>query len=150
MTDILYRSFFNATTDVLKRMLDVDADGAKEKRTAPDGGVCVAVGVTGDLEGEIVYCFPDATALGMVRIMSGMDFDSVDEFVLSAVGEIANIISGKALIFLSEQRLTCDILPPRVLTDTCAYDRDGLAGSIVTDIGDIGFHLCLRAAHPGR
>ena len=44
--------------------------------------------------------------------MSGMEFDCVDDFVTSAVSEIANIISGNVLTMLAENEIKCDILPP--------------------------------------
>lgn len=48
----------------------------------------------------------------MVSIMSGMQFDEVDDFVTSAISEIANIISGNVMTALSDNDIKCDMLPP--------------------------------------
>ncbi len=119
MNNALYPPFSKATCEVFKLMLDLDAS-AGLPHTGEGGGeaaddVRVSVEITGDLTGEIYYRFPRETTLKIVNIMSGMEFDQVDEFVTSALGEIANIISGNAMTTLSEQNVTCDIQPPRIL-----------------------------------
>ncbi len=119
MSNALYPSFSKATCEVFKLMLDLDASAGDPHtllniHEAKDD-IKVAVEITGDLTGDIYYRFPKETTLKMVNIMSGMEFDQVDEFVTSALGEIANIISGNAMTTLSEQNVSCDILPPRFL-----------------------------------
>jgi len=118
MNKDLLTPFANATCETLKLLLDVDArTGASEA----DGGsedksrINVAIGITGDVSGEALYRFPVDTTLEIVKTMSGMEFTEIDEFVTSALGEIANIISGNALTDLSGRNITCDILPPKIL-----------------------------------
>ncbi len=147
MTDTLYLPFFHATRDVFELMLDIHAVANKEKDdTASITGIRIAIGVTGALSGEIVYCFPSATALEMVRIMSGMNFEELDDFVTSAIGEIANIISGKALVFLSEQNVTCDILPPKatLLDENNRCNAGAGSTCISTEIGTVGLTVNLK------
>ena len=119
MNNALYPPFSKATCEVFKLMLDLDASAGLphvgEGVGEATDDVRVSVEVTGDLTGEIYYRFPRETTLKIVNIMSGMEFDQVDEFVTSALGEIANIISGNAMTTLSEQNVTCDIQPPRIL-----------------------------------
>ncbi len=119
MSKSYYDSFFNATGDVFKLLLDLEVTRAGEHAADEElqNGVQIQIGVTGDLTGAITYRFPKQTTLEIVRIMSGMDFNELDAFVTSALGEVANIISGNAMTMLSEQQLTCDILPPRVALD---------------------------------
>ena len=57
----------------------------------------VVIGVTGDLRGSLLYSFPKQMALDMVSIMAGMSMTKLDAFVSSALGEVANIISGNAV-----------------------------------------------------
>ncbi len=152
MTNEFYQTFVNATQDVLKLMLDINSvanqDGDDTHSTDWDVGVGIAIGVSGDLGGEIVYCFPSKTALEMVRTMSGMDFDEVDYFVTSAIGEIANIISGKALVLLSQHNVVCDILPPKVIALDNAVGfsagKDKASTCIITDIGAVGITVNLK------
>ncbi len=152
MADQLYQLFYNATRDVFSLMLDLENITAitddRQVATSSDGKLNIAIGVTGDLQGEIIYHFPKDTTLEMVKIMSGMDFAEIDDFVTSAIGEITNIISGKALIALSEQQVTCDILPPKFGVDAPVCS-DGISfitsTRISTDIGAIDLDIRLKS-----
>ncbi len=152
MADQLYQLFYNATRDVFSLMLDLENISAitddRQATTSSDGKLNIAIGVTGDLQGEIVYHFPKDTTLEMVKIMSGMDFAEIDDFVTSAIGEITNIISGKALIALSEQKVTCDILPPKFGVDAPVCSEATLISTstrISTDIGAIDLDIRLQS-----
>ena len=113
--------FADAAQQTLKLLLDVDAlvaaqaeNDTVEGTSEEDGQVGVVIGITGDLNGEVRYSFPPDTSLEIVKMMSGMEFTEIDEFVTSALGEIANIISGNAVTGLSVDHIICDILPPKI------------------------------------
>lgn len=152
MSNALHLSFFEATRDVFELMLDLEkiseTSGGIQQATDACGNLTIAIGVTGDLSGDILYVFPKDTMLQMVKIMSGgMEVNEVDDFVTSAIGEISNIISGKALIALSEKNVACDILPPRVIQSndgTCAMPLDS-STQICTEIGSVGLEIHLQA-----
>ena len=152
MHNVLYPPFSKATCEVFKLMLDLDASAglphANAESTASSDDIRVSVEVTGDLTGEIYYRFPKATTLKIVNIMSGMEFDQVDEFVTSALGEIANIISGNAMTTLSEQKVTCDILPPKVLDASAPVFLPGdvTVIEVKTYIGDVELGMRIKPA----
>ena len=109
----IYDSFFQATRNVFHMMLDLsDIQEHPVDKFDFSDSLDISIGVIGDLEGEVFYRFPKTTSINMVNIMVGMDLDSVDDFVTSAISEIANIISGNVLTLLSENNIKCDILPP--------------------------------------
>ncbi len=113
MTTSLYLPFLEATRNVFHLMLDLSDISEQPANTFVEDEVMnISIGVIGDLQGEVVYRFPRNTSLSMVNIMSGMEVESVDDFVTSAISEIANIISGNVLTMLAESDLKCDILPP--------------------------------------
>lgn len=117
--EAVMNGFVSAAQDVLQLMLDIEASPAKPESATFESGreeVSVSIGLTGDLSGEASFHFPRETALEIVKIMSGMEIDQVDDFVTSALGEISNIISGNAATCLSQQQINCDILPPRITT----------------------------------
>jgi chemotaxis protein CheX len=121
MRNDILAPFTEAACRTLKLLLDVDADAAASEVidvcVEDEARINIAVGITGDLSGEALYRFPEQTTLEIVKMMSGMEFTEIDEFVLSALGEVANIISGNAVTDLTNRDLTCDILPPRILDD---------------------------------
>jgi chemotaxis protein CheX len=142
----LYRPFLEATKSVFQLMLDLsDVSDGPAETFARDGALSVVIGVTGDLTGEVYYLFPRVTSINMVSIMSGMEVDSVDDFVTSAMAEIANIISGNVLTLLSGDNLLCDILPPelREVDDDKEYALR-TASCLTTSLGDICLDIRLN------
>lgn len=148
MNNTLRRSFFEATQEVFELMLDLEVTESLSTNTDDCGDLTIAIGVTGNLTGDIRYVFPKETVLQMVRILTGgMEVNEVDDFVTSAIGEISNIISGKALIALSEKNVTCDILPPQIIpkeAGACAYSMDS-STQIDTEIGSLGLVIHLQS-----
>ncbi|NLM38716.1 MAG: chemotaxis protein CheX [Firmicutes bacterium] len=111
-------AFYLATQDVFRIMLDLETNRSGLRVTeelVPFLEANVVIGVTGDLTGSLLYSFPKEMALEMVKIMSGMEMDELDAFVTSAMGELANIISGNALTRLSQQNYNCNIVPPQIM-----------------------------------
>lgn len=139
MTAELYHPFLEATQTVFQLMLDLsDIHERPAEAFACVDEVDISIGVTGDLTGEIVYRFPRDTSLAMVNIMSGMEVDSVDDFVTSAISEIANIISGNVLTLLAGDGLHCDILPPVLQkADEGGEDAARTACCVSTSAGDV-------------
>ncbi|NLB87808.1 MAG: chemotaxis protein CheX [Syntrophomonadaceae bacterium] len=144
-------SFYKATLDVLKLMLDIEVKqgtlGVVEG-LVPSRDVSVIIGVTGDLKGSILFSFPEDMALEMVYIMSGMRMDSIDNFVSSALGEVANIIGGNALNNLSQVNYICDIVPPQILIGR--YESVSMANEkairipLITEIGEFDITIYLK------
>ncbi len=110
-------SFYKATQDVFKLMLDVDTEKKDLKLIedmASSKDANVVLGVTGDLKGTILFSFPKDMTLEMVKVMSGIEMSEIDGFVSSALGEIANIIGGNAMTILTSNDYMCDIVPPQI------------------------------------
>lgn len=84
---------------------------------APEN-VTAVIGVTGQLQGNVLYEFENTTGLAVASTMMGEELDEHDEISMSALGELANMISGNAATKLSEQGILCDITPPEVSSDT--------------------------------
>lgn len=149
----LLAPFTNAACQTFKLLLDVDALAEAAQDREEDAGrnsqVEVAIGITGDLTGEVLYRFPADTTLEIVKTMSGMEFSEIDEFVTSALGEIANIISGNAVTDLSQMEIICDILPPEILGDGTLRPADettyAFNSKINTSIGVIEVLLKVKA-----
>lgn len=151
MRNQLYEPFLEATRNVFSLMLDLNdivCSPIYERNTQPCE-LNVSIDVIGDLTGCVIYRFPGETSLKMVGILSGMEFSAVDDFVASAMGEVANIISGNVMTALSDRKLKCDILPPKVIDDgsldTNSYEIRH-AERLTTDAGDIELSILLNKA----
>lgn len=146
MTTNLYLPFFEATKNVFQLMLDLSQiSECSSSALVCDDATSIAIGIIGDLKGEVTYHFPCSTALSMVNIMSGMEMDRVDEFVTSAISEITNIISGNALTLLTARGLTCDILPPQLRQPDQSHEYTLCEQHcITTSIGDVCLDIRLN------
>lgn len=143
---------YKATSDVLRTMLNLDVERG-DLRVVEDEAVIgndanVIIGLTGSLNGSIHYSFSEEMTLEMVRIMSGMEMDEIDKFVSSAVGEIANIISGNATTYLAEQDYDCDIVSPQILIGQSKSfsmaEEKALVIPLKTEIGEFEINLSVK------
>ncbi|MBU5427554.1 chemotaxis protein CheX [Tissierella pigra] len=143
-------SFYGATQDVFRLMLDLPVEKGDLK--VIEGMVCsketnILLGITGDLKGSILFGFKNHTALEMVKIMSGMELNEIDNFVSSALGEVANIIGGNAVTNLTSYDYICDITPPQVIVgeykSMSAANKKSLLIPLKTDIGEFDVNIFL-------
>ncbi|WKY47900.1 chemotaxis protein CheX [Eubacteriaceae bacterium ES3] len=141
--------FLNATKNVFELMLDLlDITDHPGEDFFSEHELDIAVGVIGDLEGVVIYRFPHQTSLEIVKIMSSMEFDKVDDFVISAMSELSNIISGNVLTILSGENLTCDILPPKLGIPEKEQDYElETASCLATPAGNICIETRLNRSH---
>ncbi|HHW46213.1 MAG TPA: chemotaxis protein CheX [Clostridiales bacterium] len=141
MTDGIYKSFSAATCDVLKLMFNLEAESCKldEMDSNLNDGIFIIIGLCGNLNGEVNFLISKNTAIKLIRILSGMDFDEIDDFVTSAIGEVGNIISGNALAKLFEQQIICDILPPQIKIDSLDLPKSQKVYRVCTEAGNIDF-----------
>lgn len=144
-------SFYKATKDVFQLMLDMDTQKGNLKVVedmVSSKDANVALGVTGDLSGTILFSFPKNMTLEMIKIMSGMEMNEIDGFASSALGEVANIIGGNALTDLTKSNYICDIVPPQIFVGeyksfSMANDK-ALVLSLITPIGEFDINVSLK------
>ncbi|NLM68696.1 MAG: chemotaxis protein CheX [Firmicutes bacterium] len=142
--------FVRAARDVFKLMMDLETHRGELwacDELIPSKEASVVIGVTGDLLGSILYSFPKEMTLKMVEIMSGMALEELDSFVASALGEVANIISGNAMTHLNTNNYNCNIVPPQIIIGqnvslSMATPR-ALVVPLKTRIGDFDIFLTL-------
>ncbi|MDP6666121.1 MAG: chemotaxis protein CheX [Dehalococcoidia bacterium] len=77
--------------------------------------ITAIIGVSGKLQGNVLYGFSDQVSTEVVRRMIGENMDARDPMALSALGEIANVITGNAATELATNGYTCDISPPVII-----------------------------------
>jgi chemotaxis protein CheX len=86
----------------------------RDHKTMSD--VCVLVRVSGDLVGWVSYELRKKDALRVVSAMISERVFELDELGHSALGEVANMITGNAVTALEVAGYTCDLKPPEFLT----------------------------------
>ncbi len=143
--------FYKATQDIFERMMDLGTEKKAFKLVTDmmaGREANVIIGMTGDLRGTVLYSFPKEMTLNMVKIMSGMEIDKLDSFVSSALGEVANIISGNAVTYLTEENYHCDIVPPQVIIgenrSISMATENALMLTLRTGIGEFDIYISIK------
>jgi len=80
--------------------------------------VNVVCGVTGDARGQVIFGMSLSTADRIASKMIGAPVVTFDSLAASAIAELGNMISGNAMLHLSEGKFVCDITPPAVIRGT--------------------------------
>lgn len=138
-------SFLDSTKEVFKLMMNLDINEVSGE-ISQEESIAIKIGVTGDRIGEVVYIFTKDTIINIVKLMSGMAVEDIDEFASSAIGEIANIISGKALIAMSQEKIVCDILPPERVNINEINFQSAIKTTLETPVGPLELLVHLKEA----
>ncbi|MFW6008111.1 MAG: chemotaxis protein CheX [archaeon] len=149
MNNIIYDSTKNVFKQMLQLEMEKKGEEAVVNKLTPTKEINVVIGFTGDsIEGNVLYSLSEKIALNIVKKMLGMKQDKVDEITLSAVGEIANIISGSAANTLSEKNYICNITPPQVIVGKEQSIFTPITKltiiPIETSIGDLDIYIALE------
>jgi chemotaxis protein CheX len=78
--------------------------------------IWIQIGITGQMQGDIVFGLHEAVALKLVSaMMGGYVLTEMDEMGQSAISELGNMISGNASTMLYNQGVKVDITPPKIV-----------------------------------
>jgi chemotaxis protein CheX len=75
----------------------------------------VVLGITGQIQGQVIYGMSTVTADRIVSKMLGQEIKIFDQLAASAIGEMGNMISGHAMQHLHTAGFVCDITPPTII-----------------------------------
>lgn len=137
---------YETTSQVFKSMFNINLNKIPDLNIIQEGNpgdIFVKINLTGDLEKEVVFGFSKEIALCIIKIMTLVELDNVDEIAYYAMMEIANIIMGNVTTKLSEKNLKCNITSPE-LTNLQYYSDFVLKDNVhitfeTTEIGRLCF-----------
>lgn len=78
----------------------------------------IVCGVTGAVEGLVIYGMSMITADKIASKMIGAPVVTFDQLAASAIAELGNMISGNSLALLAAQGYVSDITPPTIIRGT--------------------------------
>jgi chemotaxis protein CheX len=111
-------------------------------------GVTVLVSVIGEVWGMALYGMSQDTAKGLLSRMMGQEVTSFDELAQSGVGELGNVITGKATTKLAELGYSADISVPTLIlgkgSRISTLDLGRLVIPLETEVGIVRVNLALR------
>lgn len=112
-------TFAQATQDVLDQILDEKANVGEAVRSSSPIDlleVNIILGLTGDLEGRVMFEFNQADALMYCQVMNyGEEFTELDSLARSTLAELGNLIAGRAVTIIHDAGGRLSISPPIVM-----------------------------------
>lgn len=146
--------FVEATFEILREILKTANIRRGElylKKTAdPSLGFATIIGLTGPASGRLVIDMTPETALKVATVMNeGEKFDDPnDEMVKATIGEVANMITGKAIAKLYKQGFVFALTPPTIVVGKEVNIEtpkiETLVIPILTDLGRIELNIALK------
>ena len=157
-TEVAYRvkvehiqPFVTAAALVLKEELGVDIERGELSVANTDyttREVTVLIGITGQVEGTVLYGTDEAMAVNIVRELTGEKKAIYDETCESAIAELGNVISGRAAVLFENQGIDCTISPPTVIrgrgTIISTVNITRLVIPLKTRLGELDVAVALR------
>ena len=115
----IVNAFIDSVVSTLKNSLRVNPKLGKPsivQRLTPDHSIVTVLGITGDVDGNLIYTFSNETGLKVVSAMMGMEYNQLDEIALSAFGELGNMTVGILTMNLEKLGYRTDVTPPTVIS----------------------------------
>ena len=114
--------FIKSATHVFKQELGITLSRQSlVRKEAPIPGlpVCIVLGITGSIRGQVVYSIDHSFAQDITHAMVPNKLPrELRKYVNSAVGEIGNMVTGQASIALAGKDRIIQLTPPAVFTGT--------------------------------
>ena len=110
--------FVQASVNVIKQIVNTTPERGQlsaRPQVFTSQQLSIVCGITGDVEGQVIYGMSLVTAYKIAGSMIGGKVDKFDQLTASAIAELGNIVSGNAMTLLSNQGFSCDITPPTIV-----------------------------------
>jgi len=143
------RYIIDAVLEVFATMIFIDiksGDSMTGQDDSIDSNLTSMIGLAGDLQGVLAVHCPESAALGISGAMLGMTIDAINDDVLDAIGEIANMVAGGLKTSLDGDNITTELAIPTTVLGK-AVRTSGQAGGarflipFATPVGDFGVEL---------
>ncbi|MCZ8519230.1 MULTISPECIES: chemotaxis protein CheX [Paenibacillus] len=107
--------------------------------------IWIQIGMTGQMEGDIVFGLHEDVAKKVVSaMMGGYSVTEMDEMSKSAISELGNMISGNASTMLFNQGVVVDITPPKLMLQAAKQSKKALTIPLIMEgIGELDIQVLI-------
>jgi chemotaxis protein CheX len=148
--------FVTAAAEVLRAEAGTEVSRGPltlERSATTSSDVTTLISLVGDVEGMVLFTLSREMCLGLVSQMMGQEFTELDELVQSGIGELGNVIAGRAATKLSQMGYNANISVPTLIIGQGAtistLDFQRLVVPLDTPLGSLQVHLALRERRDG-
>jgi chemotaxis protein CheX len=119
-----------------------------EKSAYTTDEVTAVVGVAGRVAGVVMLSMSEATARAIVSRLMGQEFPEFDSLAQSGIGELGNVITGRAGVLLADAGYPSNLTPPALVvgkgTMVTTLDLNRLVFPLQTEVGPLEVQVVLR------
>jgi len=146
--------FISATVEVFNASIGLNPQRSNlslKQDLVPSYDVSVITGLSGDLHGSMALSFPSDSARKMIGKMLGGQDETDESIVADGIGELANMIAGRAKHMLYENELKIFHSIPRVIMgkDHFLHRPKGvpcISIEFQSDLGKFVMEIALKAS----
>lgn len=142
--------FVNSVKNVFGMMLQMDVQIGKpapKSSSSPSYDVSGIIGMSGDVEGNIVLSFPTEVSEKLVSKFTGMELTTDHEDFADAIGELVNMVSGSAKAEFTGKRVSISCPSVVVGSDhlvTSSKDMVCITIPCKTEFGEFGVEVAMK------
>lgn len=141
-------TFLLAATKILKDMCQMETVVQKpcmRDSALTDDSVVIKIGLTGQLQGNVMVDMPRMLACEIASKMCMMPITELNEISKSALSELGNMIFGNAATLFSTKGIAMDITPPSLLEGSEAFagGNKNLCVPVTYDNHTMGFNFAV-------
>ena len=143
--------FVERAFNVLKEVLATEinrGDLYLKPTSQPVLGVTAIIGLTGDVEGRVLFDMSMETAIAIASAMNGEEMETLDELGKATITELANMVAAQAVTKLYELGFQFDITPPAIFTgenmEVTNSELEALIVPIEMPLGKLEINVAVR------
>jgi chemotaxis protein CheX len=143
--------FIQAAREVVESEVGGEAERGNirlEKSAYTTDEVTAVVGVAGRVAGVVMLSMSQATARAIVSRLMGQEFPEFDSLAQSGIGELGNVITGRAGVLLADAGYPSNLTPPALVlgkgTMVTTLDLNRLVFPLQTEVGELEVQVVLR------
>lgn len=142
--------FIEASSSILGEVFNTPIKHGRpllEAQPVTSKGVVILVGLTGDVEGRVIFDMEPSTAIRLAGVMNGQGFDSITTVVLDSIAELVNMIMGRAVSLLNNMGFKFHLTPPMAFTGnmtSSTFNIETLVLPLSTTLGEVWVNVAVR------
>ncbi len=144
--------FIDAAITVLNDVLAVAVTKGRtslKDGMAPAACLSVSFGLTGEVEGTVLFDIPEKTAFEIAGAMNCASFDAIEPAVLDTIAELMNMIVGRSVTLINDKGFRFNLTPPTIFSGReIKFYSAGIEALVVpvnTAYGEFAISVAMRA-----
>jgi chemotaxis protein CheX len=143
--------FVEAAFNVLSEVLSVEIRRGNlylKSATKSVMGVAAIVGLTGEVEGRVLFDMSKDTAMKVASAMNMEEFKELNDLAKATITELANMITAQAVTKLHDLGFRFDLTPPALITgdnmEVSDQEVEALIVPMECELGKIEINVAVR------